>query len=169
MAPASTDRLEALLASTASACGVDLEGVELTTAGRRRVLRVLVDRDGGLTLDDIADVSRAVSRDLDADDALGPQAYTLEVSSPGVDRPLVAPRHWRRSVGRLVTVVVRQGADVTGRVLSADDDETGGVRLDVDGTERALDYADLARGKVQVEFKRAEADAADESAPEEDA
>jgi ribosome maturation factor RimP len=157
MAPASTNRLEALLASTTSACGVDLEGVELTTAGRRRVLRVLVDRDGGLTLDDIADVSRAVSRDLDADDALGPQAYTLEVSSPGVDRPLTLPRHWRRNVGRLVkvTVVDADGASssLLGRITAADDDS---VELDVDGRDQRVALDTVTRARIQVEFARKE-------------
>jgi ribosome maturation factor RimP len=157
MAPASTDRLEALLASTASACGVDLEGVELTTAGRRRVLRVLVDRDGGLTLDDIADVSRAVSRDLDADDALGPQAYTLEVSSPGVDRPLTLPRHWRRNVGRLVKVTVVDADDASssllGRITAADDDS---VELDVDGRGQRVVLDTVIKARIQVEFARKE-------------
>jgi ribosome maturation factor RimP len=157
MAPASTDRLEDLLASTASACGVDLEGVELTSAGRRRVLRVLVDRDGGLTLDDIADVSRAISRDLDADDALGPQAYTLEVSSPGVDRPLTLPRHWRRNVGRLVkvTAVDADGvpSSLLGRIAAADDDS---VELDVDGRAQQIALDTVTRARVQVEFARKE-------------
>lgn len=157
MAPASTDRLEDLLASTASACGVDLEGVELTSAGRRRVLRVLVDRDGGLTLDDIADVSRAISRDLDADDALGPQAYTLEVSSPGVDRPLTLPRHWRRNVGRLVKVTAVDADGVSssllGRIAAADDDS---VELDVDGRAEQIALDTVTRARVQVEFARKE-------------
>jgi ribosome maturation factor RimP len=157
MAPASTDRLEDLLASTASACEVDLEGVELTSAGRRRVLRVLVDRDGGLTLDDIADVSRAMSRDLDADDALGPQAYTLEVSSPGVDRPLTLPRHWRRNVGRLVkvTTVDTDGvsSSLLGRITAADDDS---VELDVDGRAQQIALDTVTRARVQVEFARRE-------------
>jgi ribosome maturation factor RimP len=78
----------------------------------------------------------------------------LEVSSPGVDRPLTAPRHWRRSTGRLVRAVLRDGADVTGRVLSADDAEDGAVRLDVDGQQRVLPYPEVSKGLVQVEFAR---------------
>jgi ribosome maturation factor RimP len=159
------ERVQQLLDPVVATTGCELEDVTVTAAGRRSIVRVVVDKDGGISLDDVAEASKAVSEALDQleqdePDAFG-TSYVLEVSSPGVDRPLVAPRHWRRSVGRLVTAVVRQGADVTGRVLSADDDETGGVRLDVDGTERTLAYAEVARGKVQVEFTRAE--------PEEDA
>ena len=71
--------------------GLDLEAVEVTPAGRRRVLRVAVDKDGGVTLDDVADATREVSRVLDATDTMGEQPYTLEVTSPGVDRPLTLP------------------------------------------------------------------------------
>ena len=86
---------------------------------------------------------------LDGDDHFaGP--YVLEVSSPGVDRPLREPRHWRRAKGRLVTVAV-DGAAVTGRVLSAD---TDGVRLDLDDTVRDVPWSNLGPGKVQIEFNR---------------
>ena len=82
---------------------MDLEGVRVTSAGRRRLLRVVVDADGGVSLDDIEQVSRELSAVLDQAAAMGEAPYTLEVSSPGVDRPLTEPRHWRRAVGRLVT------------------------------------------------------------------
>ena len=154
------ERVQSLLGPVVAATGCELEDVTVTAAGKRSVVRVVVDKDGGISLDDVAEASKVVSEALDQleedePDAFG-SSYVLEVSSPGVDRPLTAPRHWRRSVGRLVTAVVRQGADVTGRVLAADDDETGAVTLDVDGTERTLAYADVTRGKVQVEFKREE-------------
>ncbi len=84
--------------------GLDLEAVELTPAGKKRVLRIAVDKDGGVTLDDIAEATRAVSVELDDDDLMGEQAYTLEVTSRGVDRPLTEPRHWRRNHDRLVRV-----------------------------------------------------------------
>ena len=106
-------------------------------------------------MDDVADVSRAVSDALDALDeaepgVLGP-SYVLEVTSPGVDRPLTAPRHWRRNVSRRVTVVLNEGPNVTGRVLSADD---ATIVLDVDGAQRTLALTDVVRGTVQVEFSR---------------
>jgi ribosome maturation factor RimP len=133
-----------------AAAGYDLEDVSLSRAGRRHILRVLVDGDGGITLDDVAVVSREISAALDAADESGgevlPGEYQLEVGSPGVDRPLTAPRHWRRNVGRLVAV-----RGVTGRIVAADDE---GIVLDVDGTSREIPYPELGSGKVQIEFKR---------------
>ena len=153
MSSASTDHLGELLAPVVGALGVDLDAVELASAGRRTVLRVVVDRDGVLTLDDIADLTRAVSRQLDASDAMGERAYTLEVSSRGVDRPLTLPRHWVRNACRLVRVRLVHGGELTGRVMTADDD---GVALDVDGSARQVAYAEVDRAQVQVEFKQLE-------------
>ena len=167
---ASAARLTELVRPAVTAAGYDLEDLAVSAAGRRSVVRVVVDQDGGVTLDDVADISRALGDALDAADLaepglLGP-SYVLEVSSPGVDRPLTAPRHWRRSVGRLVTVTLMGGAEATGRVLSADE---ATVVLDVDGTERALPYAELVRGSVQVEFSRKGEPAPDEDTADEDA
>jgi ribosome maturation factor RimP len=131
--------------------GLDLEAVEVTPAGRRRVLKVAVDKDGGVTLDDVAEATKELSGLLDDSDVMGEQPYTLEVTSPGVDRPLTLPRHWRRNLGRLVKVTMIDGGTVTGRV-ERQDDET--VTLDVDGTPRAVAYADVAKAFVQVEFNR---------------
>lgn len=152
----SRDHLIELLEPVVSAEGLDLEDVTVTQAGKRRLLRVIVDQDGGVSLDDVADVSQAVSAALDEDDVMGQSAYTLEVSSPGVDRPLTEPRHWRRAAKRLVKAELSDGSVVEGRVRSAD--ETG-VELDVDGSDRRLDYQDLTRGRVQVEFRRIDDDA----------
>ncbi len=159
---ASAARLVQLVTPGVSAAGYDLEDLTVSAAGRRSVVRVVVDKDGGVTLDDVADVSRALGEALDAADEaepslLGP-SYVLEVSSPGVDRPLTAPRHWRRSATRLVTVVLVDG-EVTGRIVSADDEA---VVLDVDGAEQVLPYARVVRGAVQVEFSR-KGEPADES------
>ena len=154
MSRATADHLERLLSQTVAELGVDLDAVELASAGRRQVLRLVVDRDGGLTLDDIADVTRAVSKELDAADPLGERPYTLEVTSRGVDRPLVLPRHWQRNTGRLVSVMLGEGApgppSLTGRIRAADAE---GADLDVEGTQRRVAYADVQRARVQVEFK----------------
>lgn len=131
--------------------GLDLEVVELTPAGRRRVLRVAVDKDGGVTMDDVAEATKEVSRVLDASDVMGEHPYTLEVTSPGTDRPLTLPRHWRRNIGRLVKVTTRDGGTTTGRILAEDGDS---VSLDVDGTERALALDEVAKAYVQIEFNR---------------
>ncbi|MET8333078.1 ribosome maturation factor RimP [Streptosporangium canum] len=147
----SRDRLIKLLEPVVGAEGLDLEDVTVTPAGKRRLLRVVVDRDGGVSLDDVAEVSLAVSATLDADDAMGATPYVLEVSSPGVDRPLIEPRHWRRAVKRLVKADLRDGTSVEGRIVVTD--ETG-VELDIAGTPRRIDFEDLTRGRVQVEFRR---------------
>lgn len=149
------DHLFDVLTPVVAATGHDLEDVTVTSAGRRSLVRVVVDADGGVDLDAIADVSRAVSEALD-EDADGGAAfagpYVLEVSSPGVDRPLTEQRHWRRAVGRLVQVPVGE-ATVTGRVLDTD---SAGVSLDVDGARRSIPWGELGRGRVQVEFNRGE-------------
>ena len=105
----------------------------------------------GTCLDDAADVSREVSALLDASNVLGEVPYTREVSSPGVDRPLTEPRHWRRARGRLVRVKAAGEGFVEGRVLAADAD---GVTLDLPGGERRFPDADMGAGSVQVEFGR---------------
>jgi ribosome maturation factor RimP len=145
-----------LLGPLVEQAGYDLDDVTVTTAGRRNLVRVTVDADGGIDLDAVAVVSRIVSDALDAETA-GSAAgrvlagsYTLEVSSPGVDRPLTDPRHWRRAVGRLVKVDVH-GKPTTGRVTAAGELE---ITLEVAGRARTVAYADLGRGKVQVEFNR---------------
>ena len=147
-----TSSLENFLRPIVEQFGCDLEAADIAPAGRRRLLRVLVDRDGGISLDDVAEVTRAISKALDADDIMGDGAYTLEVSSPGVDRPLTLPRHWRRNVSRLVAVTLTAGGKVTGRIKSASEEA---AELDVDGTTRTVAYADVAKAKVQIEFNRA--------------
>lgn len=160
-AAASADRarehLLQLLEPVVTDAGYDLEDVSVTSAGRRSLVRVTVDADGGIDLDAVAVVSRLVSDALDADaqNPASPRAlagaYVLEVSSPGVDRPLTEPRHWRRATGRLVKVDV-EGGTVTGRIAGVDD---AGVTLELDGGgTRTVAFADLGRGKVQVEFNR---------------
>lgn len=147
------DRLAEVLTAPLAATGLDVEGVDLSQAGRRRVLRVAVDKDGGVTMDDIADATREVSRVLDGSDVMGEHPYTLEVSSPGTDRPLLLPRHWRRNQGRLVKVALSDGRALTGRITGADDTA---ARLDVAGTEHVVPFADVAKAKVQLEFNRKE-------------
>ena len=145
------DRLAEELTGPIGGLGLDLEAVDLSSAGKRRILRVAIDKDGGVTMDDIADATREVSRVLDETTLMGQQAYTLEVSSPGVERPLTLPRHWRRNAGRLVKVIFREGEPMTGRITRSDDD---GVVLDVEGTERRLEYAEVKRARIQIEFKK---------------
>ena len=153
--PARQERVRSVLEPAVRAVGLELEDIELRTVGRRLVLRVLVDSDRGVTLDEVAAASQSVSDVLDSSDALGDEQYTLEVSSPGVDRPLTEPRHWRRSTGRLVAVTLRSGPPVTGRVVEVSDDAVALEVADRGRTSRTrVALSDVARAVVQVEFTR---------------
>jgi ribosome maturation factor RimP len=149
--PDITDRLADVLAPQVQALGLDLEAVDLSKAGKRSVLRVAVDKDGGVDMDDIAEATKAVSEILDESPLMGSNAFTLEVSSPGVDRPLTLPRHWRRNATRLVKVNLLEGDPVEGRIVSSDE---AGVTLDVAGTEVQIAYPAITKAKIQIEFKR---------------
>ena len=146
------ETLIGLLTPVISAAGAELEDVTISRAGSRSVVRVVVDRDGGIDLDAVAEVSRAVGAALDADPDAIPGTYVLEVTTPGVDRPLTQPRHWRRAQGRLVSVTRRSGGPVTGRVSTADEQQAVLVGDDVPGGRLTLDYGDVSRAVVQVEF-----------------
>jgi ribosome maturation factor RimP len=161
--PAEAQHLAGLLGPVVSARGMDLETVRITAVGRRRLLRVVVDADGGVSLDDITLISRVLSDELDANGAMGEAPYTLEVTSPGVDRPLTEPRHWRRAAGRLVRATLAprsaprtdnpgRSATIEGRVLAAG---PSGVLLEVAGEQREFSYAELGPGKILLEFTRA--------------
>jgi ribosome maturation factor RimP len=140
-----------VLAAPLAASGLDLEDVEVTAVGRRRVVRVLVDKDGGVSLDDVAEATTEVSSVLEDTDVLGDGSYTLEVTSPGVDRPLTLPRHWRRNVDRMVKVTHTSGETVTGRILEAGDTS---ATLDVDGARAEQAYRDVVKARVEIEFSR---------------
>lgn len=164
-----------------------LDEVSVTTAGRRQVVRVIVDRagdePGDLDMDAVAAASTAVSQALDDSDVLGEVPYTLEVSSPGVDRPLTTPRHWSRAQGRLVLAVLADGSTLMVRVDSVDEAGVHTVgepqmvkgkppRAKDVGALRHLTWAELVRGEVQVEFRRHDEDVedlvADPDQPDED-
>ncbi len=161
------DRVRPLLEEALATQPLVLEDVTVTPAGHRRVVRVLGDRDLGdvgevtepvdpLGLDEVADATRLVGDALDASDVMGEQPYTLEVSSPGVGRPLTAPRHFQRNVGRLLAVQ-HAGTETTGRVVAAD---ARSVSVEVPATTKApsrtvtVPYSEVDRALVQVEFTR---------------
>ncbi len=143
--------LESVVRDAVAATGFELEGLDEVRAGQRWLVRVIIDSDAGVGLDDIAAVSRAVSQALDDRDELLAGPYTLEVTSPGVDRPLTRPRHWRRNRLRLVRVAEADGAELVGRIGDCDDE---GVTLLVSGALRRVRYAGLRRAVVEVEFRQ---------------
>ncbi|MHA6763157.1 ribosome maturation factor RimP [Streptacidiphilus sp. PAMC 29251] len=155
------DRLHVLLEPLAVEAGVDLEEVALSKVGGRRVLDVTLDADGGVDLDTVAELSRAFGALLDGPEGtavLGEGEYRLEVGSPGAERLLTQPRHWRRARTRLVKVQPKAGAEFVGRVQESDED---GVLLEIPpvkgkgkATERRLGFAEIAKARVQIEFNR---------------
>jgi len=144
-------RIAELVEPIVRAQGADLEFVSVRQAGRRGVVQVAVDTDGGVSLDAIADCSRDISEALDASDVMGQTSYTLEVTSPGVHRPLTMPRHWRRAATRLVRVTMRDGETFEGRIVGSD--ETS-VRIEVNGSIRDVEFDGVGKAVVQVEFPK---------------
>ena len=147
----------AVLTPVVEAQGFFLEDVDLRAVGRRLVLRILVDTESGVNLDDVANASRLISEVLDEKDPFHDDPYTLEVSSPGVDRPLTMPRHWTRNLGRLVAVTLTNSKQLTGRISSIDGD-TVVLEFDNKGrkTTQQLALADISKAVVQIEFSRVE-------------
>ncbi|MFJ5227999.1 ribosome maturation factor RimP [Streptomyces sp. NPDC088400] len=157
MSTTQSERLRGLLEPLVSAKDLDLEEVEVSRAGRRRVLRVVVDSDEGVDLDACAELSRTISEKLDETDAMGEDEYQLEVTSPGAERPLTERRHYLRAVGRLARIQLHEGDELVARILTVDDE---GLDLEVPGvkgrkpTARRVEFAAIAKARVEIEFNR---------------
>jgi len=137
-----------LVEDTVAALGLDLDGVELRGSGPKRMLRVVIDAEGGVPVDVLTQASRELSREFDRSDVMGSVGYTLEVTSRGLDRPLTLARHWTRNVGRLVVVTTVAGDRVRGRIADADDT---GARLE-GGTE--VSFTDVKSAVIEPELNR---------------
>lgn len=148
-------RLRQVVTDVVTSVGYDLEACSAKLVGRRFLVRIAVDCDEGIDLDGVAELSRRISARFDEIETAGteliPGEYELEVGSPGVDRPLITPRHWRRNRGRLVRTRVTGLGTVVGRVMTVDED---GVTLDLDGTTRRVPFSELGKGRVEIEFSR---------------
>ncbi|MEV0574340.1 MULTISPECIES: ribosome maturation factor RimP [unclassified Streptomyces] len=157
MSTTQSERLRGLVEPLVSAEQLDLEEIEVSRAGRRRVLRIIVDSEEGVELDACADLSRAISARLDETDAMGEDEYVLEVSSPGADRPLTEHRHYVRATGRLARITPNEGAELVARIIAVDEE---GLDLEVPGvkgrkpTSRRIAFADIAKARVELEFNR---------------
>ncbi|MFN8080411.1 MAG: hypothetical protein U0Q19_12685 [Kineosporiaceae bacterium] len=160
MSASQVDGVRELARTAAGTAGLVLEDVTISSAGRRRVVRVVVDlpedQVGGVPMDAVAEASQAISAALDISPVLGQAPYVLEVSSPGVDRPLTERRHWLRARRRLVLVRLSDGGEATGRLTEVDDD---GLSLLAPAGPIRLAWAQVARGAVQVDFSGAGDDA----------
>ena len=137
-----------ILEPIASNMGLDLEDVEIKSAGKHSIVQVSIDKDGGINLDEVAQISNQISEALDAKDILGEKPYTLEVGSPGIDRALTLPRHWRRNNGRLVKINFGSNTEI-GRILESDDEK---VSLEVKGKTRLINFDKIDKAFIQVEF-----------------
>jgi ribosome maturation factor RimP len=165
-------RIEAGLTDPLATLGLDLEAVELSKAGQRRVLRIALDSETGVTLDEIAAATKEVDDFLESSSVMGSEPYMLEVTSRGVDRPLTLARHWRRNAGRLVKVTLVEGGEIEARIGESDDEAvtlledkraSKGAKPKI--VENRVAYADIAKARVQIEFNRKAAfeDADDET------
>ena len=128
----------------------DLDDVEISRSGGQRILDVTIDGDSGVNLDEVAEVSRAISEFLDTTDAMGDEPYVLEVGTRGVTKPLTKPVHWSRNVGRLVNVA-GDAINAVGRILEFDEPN---VTLDIKGKPRTLNINEISRAHIEVEFKK---------------
>ncbi|GFE21739.1 MULTISPECIES: ribosome maturation factor RimP [Streptomyces] len=157
MSTTQSERLRGLLEPLIAARDLDLEEIEVTPAGKRRVLRIVVDSDEGVQLDECAALSREASEVLDDSDVMGGAPYTLEVTSPGADRPLTELRHYRRAVGRLIKAQLHEGGELVARITAVDE---SGLDLEVPGvkgrkpTARRVSFDEIAKARVELEFNR---------------
>ena len=130
-----------------SALGFYLEDVTITSAGRRSMLTIIVDGDTHLSLDQVTSATKAIGEIVESIQSLGETPFTLEVTSPGLDRPLTKPRHWRKNIDRLVKVVLLDGKEIKGRIKAASENSAT-----VDESE--INFADVKRASLEVEFKQ---------------
>ena len=140
------DEISAVIAPVVAASGNYLEEVTITPDGKSRILTVIVDSDTHLTLDQVTAVTREISDLLETHPALGDQPFTLEVTSPGIDRPLTELRHWKKNHGRLVSAIGIDGKEIKGRIGEVVD---GAVVIG----EHQIPLADIEKAMIEIEFK----------------
>lgn len=128
------------------ASGNYLEELTITSAGKVKILTVIVDSDSHLNLDQITAVTKEISEVIEALEELGDSAFTLEVTSPGIDRPLTKPRHWRKNFDRLVKITMTSGQDIQGRIGEA-------TETTVSVGDQTVSFEDIKRAVLEIEFK----------------
>lgn len=141
------EEISAVITPALSNLGLYLEDITITSAGRRSMLTVIVDGDAHLSLDQVTVATKAISELVENVQSLGQTPFTLEVTSPGLDRPLTKPRHWRKNIDRLVKIVLLDGKEIIGRIKGASE-----ISASVD--EHVINFVDIKRAKLEVEFKQ---------------
>jgi len=154
-----TDQISQLVTPAVEAQGFFLEEVQLVSPGKHRIVTCIVDGESSLNMDQVTAVSRAISELLDEAPFMGETPFTLEVTSPGVDRPLTKPRHFAKNHDRLLKVVKLDGDVVTGRIAANSEDEvTLTVTDKKDIKDVVVAFADIKRATVEIEFNRKDGD-----------
>ena len=141
------EQVAAVITPAIQALGFYVEDISITSAGRRSMLTVIVDGDTNLSLDQVTVATKAISEIVENLPTLGNNPFTLEVTSPGLDRPLTKPRHWRKNKDRLIKIVLNDGKEITGRIKESTDDE---VIVD----EQKVAFVDIKRATLEIEFKQ---------------
>jgi ribosome maturation factor RimP len=148
------NNLTELLTPVVTQAGFVLEEVTVTPIGKRRIVAVVVDRDDrNPSLDEVTVVSKEVSTILDNYSQIGEMPFTLEVTTPGIDRPLTLERHWRKNIGRLVKITPKVGEKYIGRITAVSGEK---ITLEMKGKERGINVGDISRAQIEVEFNRKE-------------
>ncbi|MEY3186175.1 MAG: hypothetical protein RIR58_911 [Actinomycetota bacterium] len=143
-----------LLGPVITKAGFVLEEITVTPVGKRRLVAVVIDREeSNPSLDEVTVVSKEVSAILDNYSQMGEMPFTLEVTTPGIDKPLVLPRHWRKNIGRLVKITPKQGEKYVARIKDFSDDQ---VTLELKNEILVLSLNDVAKAQIEVEFNRKE-------------
>ena len=149
------NNLTELLTPVVTKAGFVLEEITVTPVGRRRLLAVVIDREeNNPSLDEVTVVSKEISAILDNYSQMGEMPFTLEVTTPGIDRPLTLPRHWKKNIGRLVKITPVEGEKFVGRILSYNADQ---VTLQLEKAEKVVDLSQITKAQIEVEFNRKEA------------
>jgi len=141
------EEISAAITPALSDLGFYLEDITITSAGRRSMLTVIVDGDTHLSLDQVTVATKAISEIIENIQSLGQAPFTLEVTSPGLDRPLTKPRHWRKNIDRLVKIVLLDGKEIKGRVKDATE-----ISATID--EQVIKFSDIKRATLEIEFKQ---------------
>ena len=146
--------LTELLNPAVTRAGFVLEEVSVTPVGKRRLISVVVDCENrNPSLDEVTVVSKEVSSILDTYSQLGEMPFTLEVTTPGIDRPLTELRHWKKNIGRLVKITPNTGEKYIARIKEVLPRE---VVLELKNQESKVHFSDIARAQIEVEFNRKE-------------
>jgi ribosome maturation factor RimP len=138
--------ISAAITPALEALGFYLEDVTIISAGRRSMLTIIVDGDTHLSLDQVTSATKAIGEIVESIQSLGETPFTLEVTSPGLDRPLTKVRHWQKNLNRLVKVVLLDGLEIKGRIKDVNE-----VSATVD--EKNISYSDIKRATLEIEFK----------------